>query len=322
MRWLLLRSAVLLVASALAGSVVVFLLLRLLGGDVATIILGRVATPEQLAQLRAELGLDQSWVVQYVDWLGGLFSGDLGQSYAAGYDIFGEIRSGLGLTVTLALTSMVVSSVVALVAGSYAALHARKVRGGVVDAVTQLGMAVPSFWAGLVLVSVFSIRLGWLPAGGYVPWSEDPAQSIRSLVLPVAALSLSVAAVLTRYVKSAMLDVLGQPYIRTAMAKGRTLPGAVLVHGVRNASVSIVTVGVLMLGGLLAGTVVIENVFSLPGLGSLMVSAINGREALVVQSVAFVILLMTLVLNFLMDIAYGLLDPRIRDAERRGTHVG
>ncbi len=322
MRWLVFRSTVLLVASALAGSVVVFLLLRLLGGDVATIILGKVATPEQLAQLRAELGLDRPWPAQYFDWLGGLFRGDLGQSYAAGFDIFAEIRAGLGLTLTLALTSMAVSSAVALAAGTYAALHAHRVRGGLVDALTQLGMAIPSFWAGLVLVSIFSVRLGWLPAGGYVPWSEDPVQSVKSLVLPVAAMSLFVAAVLTRYVKSAMLEVLNEPYIRTALAKGRTLPAAVLVHGVRNASVSIVTVGTLVLGGLLAGTVVVENVFSLPGLGNLMVSAINGREALVVQSVAFVILLVILVLNFLMDIAYGLLDPRIRDAERRGSHVG
>jgi peptide/nickel transport system permease protein len=321
MRWLLVRSIVLLAASALAGSLVVFLLLRLLGGDVATVILGRTATPQSLAELRSQLGLDRPGIVQYADWLRDLVRGDLGQSYAAGYDISQQIRSRMGLTLTLALASMVISSVVSVAAGSYAALHAGRLRGGVVDLLTQLGMAIPTFWAGLVLVVVVSIRLGWLPAGGYVPWSENPLEAIRSVVLPVAALSLYVTAVLTRYVRSAMLDVLGQPYIRTAMSKGRTLPMAVLVHGVRNASVSIVTVGTLMLGGLLAGTVVIENVFNLPGLGSLLVSAIRGREALVVQSVAFVILLMVLTLNFLMDIAYGVLDPRIRDAEKRGTNV-
>ena len=225
MRWLLVKSAVLLAASALAGSLVVFLLLRLLGGDVATIILGRTATPESLAQLRAELGLDRPWMVQYADWLRDLLRGDLGQSYAAGYDISDQIQSRMGLTLTLALASMAVSVIVSVAAGSYAALHARKMRGGVVDVLTQLGLAVPTFWAGLVLVSVFAIRLGWLPAGGYVPWLENPAETLRSLVLPVASLSLSVAAVLTRYVKSAMLDVLDEPYIRTAMAKGRLLPG-------------------------------------------------------------------------------------------------
>ena len=321
MRWLVVRSVGLLAASALAGSLVVFLLLRLLGGDVATVILGRTATPQSLAELRSQLGLDRPGIVQYADWLGGLVRGNLGQSYAAGYDISQQIQSRMGLTLTLALASMAISSVVSVAAGSYAALHARRLRGGVVDILTQFGMAIPTFWAGLVLVIVVSVHLGWFPAGGYVPWSEDPVQTIRSVTLPVAALSLSVTAVLTRYVKSAMLDVLGQPYIRTAMSKGRTLPMAVLVHGVRNASVSIVTVGTLMLGGLLAGAVVIENVFNLPGLGSLLVSAIKEREAIVVQSVALVIMLIVLTLNFLMDIAYGVLDPRIRDAEGRGTHA-
>lgn len=321
MRWLLMRSAILLVASALAGSAIVFLLLRLLGGDVATVILDRTATPQALAELRTQLGLNRPGIVQYADWLSDLVRGNLGQSYAAGYDISRQIQDRIGLTLTLALASMAVSAVLSVAAGSYAALHARKVRGGVADILTHLAMAVPTFWVGLILVTLVSIRLGWLPAGGYVPWSENPVQTIRSLILPVAALSIHVTAVLTRYVKSAMLDVLSEPYIRTAMAKGRTLPMAVLTHGVRNASVSIVTVGTLTLGGLLAGTVVIENVFSLPGLGSLLVSAIQGREALVVQSVAFVILLMVLTLNFLMDIAYGVLDPRIRDAEKRGTNV-
>ncbi|HZX08255.1 ABC transporter permease [Kribbella sp.] len=321
MRWLLVRSTVLLAASALAGSVVVFLLLRLLGGDVATVILGRTATPASLAELRAQLGLNRPEVVQYAAWLSDLFRGNLGQSYAAGYDVSQQIQSRMGLTVILALGSMAISVIVSVAAGSYSAMRARTMRGGVVDVLTQLGLAVPTFWAGLVLISLFSIRLGWFPAGGYVPWSEDPVQTIRSLVLPIASLSLFVSAVLTRYIKSAMLDVLDEQYLRTAMAKGRTLPGAVLVHGVRNASVSIVTVGTLTLGGLLAGTVVTENVFTLPGLGSLLVSAINGREAIVVQSVAFVILLMVLTLNFLMDITYGVLDPRIRDSEKRATHV-
>lgn len=319
--WFLIRSALLLVASAIVGSLVVFLLLHLLGGDVATIILGKSATPESVARLRTELGLDKSWGAQYVSWLGGLLRGDLGESYAARYDIFAEIQKRLSLTLTLALVSMVLSSIIAIAAGTYAALHSGTVRGGVVDVATHLGMAVPTFWASLVLVTVFSIQLGWLPAGGYVPWTEDPVQALRSLILPVVSLSIGVAAVLTRYVKSAMLEVLSQPYIRTAMAKGRTLTGAALVHGIRNASVSIVTVGTLLLGGLLAGTIITEFVFNLPGLGSLLMSAINGREALVVQSVAFVILLIVLTLNFLMDIAYSLLDPRIRDAEKRGSYA-
>lgn len=315
------RSALVLVGSALAGSLVVFLLLRLLGGDIATVILGQTATQESLAALRAELGLDRPWIVQYLDWLAGLVQGDLGRSYAAQYDIFAEIRARLGLTFSLALASMLLSSLFALAAGTYSAIHAKKVRGGVVDVLTQFGIAVPTFWAGLLLVTFFAIRLDWFPASGYVPWVASPVGAVRSLTLPVFALSIPIAAILTRYVRSAMLDVLGEDYIRTAMAKGRTLRAAALVHGVRNASVALVTVGTLQLGALIAGAVVVENVFTLPGLGSMLMAAIDGREAIVVQSVAFVILLLILLMNFLLDISYGLLDPRIRDAERRGVRA-
>lgn len=317
---LVVRSALVLLGSALAGSLVVFGLLRLLSGDIATVILGNTATPESLATLREELGLDRPWFVQYVDWLAGLVRGDLGQSYAAQYDISAEIGSRLGVTLSLAIASIVLSSVLALIAGTYSAIHVRDLRGGMVDVVTQLGLAVPTFWAGLVLVGFFSIRMGWLPAGGYVSWTESPLEAIRSLLLPVIALSVPITAVFTRYVRSSMLDVLGEDFIRTAMAKGRTLRGAAVVHGIRNTSVALVTVGTLQLGGLIAGAVVVENVFTLPGLGSMLMAAINGREAIVVQSLAFVILLMILVLNFLMDVSYGLLDPRIRDAERRSVH--
>lgn len=317
---IVLRSTLVLLGSAVAGSLVVFLLLRLLGGDIATVILGQTATPESLAALRAELGLDRSWAAQYLDWLRGLARGDLGHSYAARYDIFGEIRSRLGVTLSLAAGSMLVSAIFALAAGTYSAINVRRLRGGLVDVTTQLGIAVPTFWVGLLLILLFSIRLGWLPAGGYVPWTESPAGAVRTLVLPVTALSIPIAAIFTRYVRSAMLDVLNEDFIRTAMAKGRTLRGAAVVHGIRNASVPLVTVGTLQLGALFAGAVVVENVFTLPGLGRLLVSAIAGREAIVVQSTAFVILLMVLVMNYLMDLSYGLLDPRIRDAERRVAH--
>lgn len=313
------RSTLVLLGSAVAGSLVVFLLLRLLGGDIATIILGQTATQEALAAVRADLGLDRPAHIQYLEWLGGLFRGDLGQSYAARYDIFDEIRSRLGVTFGLAIGSMVVSAIFALIAGTYSAINARKLRGGLVDVATQLGIAFPTFWVGLLLVMLVSIRLGWLPSGGYVPWAESPIGALRSLILPVTALSIPVAAVFTRYVRSAMLDVLTEDFIRTAMAKGRTLRMAALVHGVRNASVPLVTVGTLQLGALFAGAVVVENVFTLPGLGRLLVTAINGREAIVVQSTAFVILLMVLVMNFIMDLSYGLLDPRIRDAERQAA---
>lgn len=311
-----LRSGLFLLASAFVGSLIVFCLLQLLGGDAATIILGQDATAESLAALRTELGLDKAWYLQYLDWLFGLFRGDLGTSYAAGFDIWDEIRRRFGLTFSLAFISLTLSCLLALVFGTYSALHAKELRGEVVDVGAQLGMAVPSFWAGLLLILFFAVKLGWLPSGGYVPWSEDPWRAAATLVLPVAALSVRITGQLTRFVRSAMIDVMSEDYIRTAMAKGRTRRAAAVLHGIRNASIPLVTVGVLQLGTLLAGAVVIENVFTLPGLGRMLVVAVGGREAVVVLSLAFVILVMILVLNFLMDIMYGLLDPRIRDKEK------
>ncbi len=307
------KSALTLAASALAGSLVVFLLLRLLRGDIATIILGQTATAESLAALRAELGLDRPWTVQYLEWIGGLFRGDLGVSYAAQYDIFAEIWSRLGLTLSLSLISLVLSVLVALVLGTYSAINARNARGVGVDIVAQLGIAVPTFWAGLLLIGYFSVQQGWFPASGYIPWSESVWGAVRTLTLPVIALSIPITAMMTRYVRSSMLDVLDEDYVRTAMAKGRTMRGAALAHGIRNAAIPLVTVATLQLGSLIAGAVVIENVFTLPGLGRMLLSAVTNREAIVVQSLVFVVLLIILTLNFLMDITYGLLDPRIRD---------
>ena len=316
---LLVRSGTVLVTAAMAGSLIVFLLLRLLGGDVATVILGRGATPEGLARLRSELGLDRPWFVQYGEWLWGLIRGDLGTSYAAGYDIHSEIFGRVGLTLTLAVSALVLSAVVALALGTYSAMHVRDWRGGTIDVLAQLGIAVPTFWAGLLLIGFVAVQQRWLPAGGYIPWSQSPVGAIRSLTLPVLAMSIPLIAVFARYVRSGMLDILNEDYIRTARAKGRTLRGAALIHGVRNAAIPLVTVGALQLGAMLAGAVVIEVVFTLPGLGRMLLNAVGNREVIVVQSLVFVILLAILVLNFLMDITYGLLDPRMRDVGRRSA---
>lgn len=313
-----LNQTVILLVSALIGSLVVFGLLRLLGGDVAYILLGREATQDQVIALRAELGLDRAWFVQYFDWIAGFFTGNLGRSFSGSYDIFDQIGQRLVPTLLLAFGSLFVSMVLALFLGTYAALNADNAKGVATDVVSQIGTAIPAFWAGLILVVVFSVSLGWFPAGGYVPIQEDFWGSLRSIFLPIVALSLGVTSVTTRFVRSAMLDVLNEDYIRTAMAKGRTTKSAVFVHGLRNASIPVVTVGALQLGNLLAGTIVIESVFVIPGLGQLLLSAVNGREVIVVQSVVLVILLIILVMNFLLDIAYGLLDPRIRDKRKGG----
>jgi peptide/nickel transport system permease protein len=316
----LLGSVLTLIGSAFVGSIIVFLLLRLLSGDIATIILGKGATIEALNSLRESLGLNRSWPEQYLDWLGGLLRGDLGKSYAARYDIFQEIWSRVGLTFSLAVGTLLISSVVALWAGTYSAIHADDWRGNLVDVVAQVGLAVPTFWAALMLIGMVSVNLGWLPASGYVEWSVSPLGAIRSLVLPIAALSIPMISVLARYVRSSMLEQLKEDYVRTAMAKGYTRTEAVIKHGTRNASIQLLTVGALQFGTLIAGTVIIENVFALPGLGRMLADAVGNREAVVVQSLVFVIMMMILLLNFIMDVSYGFLDPRIRHAEARSAN--
>lgn len=310
-----LRSLATLAFAALVGSIAVFVLVHLLGGDIVTVLLGREAAPGDKTFMRQELGLDRPLVVQYLDWLRGVFTGDLGTSYGMGYDIFDEIMRRMGPTLMLTIGGLLVSVPLSLVLGTYSAINSKKIRGGIVDVIAQIGISIPAFWAGLLFVLVFAVRLGWLPTGGYVPFTEDPIGSIRSMILPVLALSLGVTAVFTRYVRTAMIDVMSEDFMRSAMARGRTRRGAALVHGVRNASIPLVTVAALQFGQLIAGAVVVENVFVLPGIGRLIVTATLGREVIVVQSLALVIMLIILVLNFLVDIAYGFLDPRIRDKE-------
>lgn len=318
--FLIVREAATLVISALMGSLAIFGLLRMLGGDVALMILGPEAAPGAVTALRDELGLNRSWFVQYFDWISGFFTGSLGRSYAGGYDIFEQIVVRAGPTALLAFGSLFFSILLALAIGTYSALNARKARGAVIDVLAQLGIAIPSFWAGLLLVYLFAVILGWLPAGGYVPIFEDPGASIRTLILPIIALSLGSASVKIRFVRSSMLDVMDEDYIRTAMAKGRTFGSAVMVHGLRNVAIPILTISTLQLGSLLAGAIVLENVFVIPGLGRLLLVAVNGREVIVVQSLAFVILMIVLVMNFMMDVAYGLLDPRIADTVAGAKH--
>ena len=310
-----LRSLFTLIFTALVGSVVVFVLLRQLGGDVVTVFLGRDAAPIDVSYMREELGLNQPLVVQYLDWIRGIFTGDLGKSFGMGYDISDELMRRLGPTLTLTIGGLLISVPLALALGTYSAINAKKMRSSFVDVFTQVGIAVPAFWGGLLLVLIFGVRLGWLPTSGYVSIFDDPVQAIRSAIMPICALSLGVTSVFARYVRTAMLDVMNEDFIRSAMARGRTRRGAALIHGVRNASIPLVTVAALQFGQLIAGAVVVENVFVLPGIGRLIVTATLGREVVVVQSLALIIILIILVMNFFVDIAYGFLDPRIRDKE-------
>ncbi len=298
--------------SLLVASMVVFWVLSVLPGDPATRILGVQATPEKVAALRHDLGLDRSLVSQYGDWVSGAVRGDFGQSYVSGSAVAPQITDRLRITLPLAILGMLLASVVALPAGVFAASRHRTAGDVFVSVLSQIGISIPAFWAGLLLTTYLAVRWGLFPAGGFPGWSESAWGSLKSLILPAVSLALVQGAILTRYVRSAVLEVMREDFVRTARAKGLTRRVALRRHGLRNAAIPVVTILGLQLAALLAGTVVIENVFVLPGLGRLLVQAIGRRDLLVVQGVTLVITATILAVNLGVDLLYNLLDPRLR----------
>jgi peptide/nickel transport system permease protein len=309
--YLLRRLAVLIASTAVAG-VVVFAFMALLPGDPAEIALGVNATPEAVAQLRGQFGTDRPPVAQFFDWFGGLVTGDFGTSYVTSAPIGPQIGERLAVTAVLVAGGMVVALLIAVPLGTFAAVHHRNVLGAAISAVSQLGIAIPAFLAGILLVFVFAVKAQLLPSGGYVPFFQNPGEWLRSLLLPWLSLGLVQGAVLTRYVRSAVLDVMREDYLRTARAKGRGSLGALWRHGLRNASIPVVTVLGLQLATLLIGAVVVERVFAITGLGDLLLNGVAGRDLLLVQGVVMVLVAAVLLINFVVDVAYHLLDPRLR----------
>jgi peptide/nickel transport system permease protein len=310
------RLAVFAVSLAVA-SVLIFVVCAALPGDIAQVILGQNATPESLASLRSTLGLDRPLVVRYLDWAGSMLTGDFGTSYLSRLPVAGQIATRFGVTAWLVLFGMLVALLVALPVGLLAAVRSRRLSGFVLSGLSQVGLAVPAFWAGILGVFLFAVKLRWLPANGYVRLGDDPGQWAAHLVLPVASLAVVQASVLVRYVRSAVLEVLGEDYIRTARAAGWTRLRALLRHGLRNASLSIVTVVGLQLATLFVGAIVIEQVFALPGLGQLLLDAVAQRDLVVVQGTVMVLVFAVLVINALVDLSYLALDPRLRTGARR-----
>jgi len=308
----LIRRAGWLLVSLWLASVLVFSVVNLLPGDVAAVILGTSATPQALETLRHQLGLDQPGPVRYAAWVVGMLHGDFGTSVLSHTDIGPLILQKLSVSAPLALASMVLSLLAAVPLGVLAGTHHRNASGAVISALSLVGIAVPAFWAGLLLATVFAVLLHVLPAGGFTDWSSDPIAALRSLLLPAVALGLVQAAVLTRYIRSAIIDVQGEDFIRTARAKGLTRWQALRRHGFRYAAIPIVTILGIQLTGLLVGAIVIENVFVLPGLGRLLFQSVGNRDLLIVQDVVMLLTTVVLVVNFLVDLTYRLLDPRIR----------
>ena len=307
----ILRRTVILLLTLFLASLAIFSVLMVIPGDPAQIILGVHATPETLNALRHKLGLDHPAPLQYLRYIKNVLSGDLGRSITYDVPILSLILSRLQVTVPLALLSLVFAIVLAIPMGIYSALHRNRVGDYGIMIFSQIGLAVPAFWAGILLILFFAVTLHWLPAGGFQGGPAAPLRALTSLLLPALSLGFVRAAVLTRMTRSSMLDVLGEDYIRTAISKG--LPKRVVVyrHALRNAVIPIVTLIGLQAGDLLAGAIIIENVFHLPGIGRLVFEAIGQRDLPVVQGVVLFIAAMIVVINFVMDIAYRYLDPRI-----------
>jgi len=308
----LVRRGAIFVLSLVVSSMIVFVFMAVLPGDPARVALGVDASEESVRALRAQFGLDQPLVVQYLDWVRGLVTFDPGVSYISQVAIGPQIADRLLVTIWLVAAAMAVAVVVALPLGTLMAVRHRRLSGLVLSGLSQLGVAVPAFLAGILLITVFAVRLKWLPPGGWTPPAEDPVEFLRRIALPALALGLVQGAVLARYVRSAVLDVLREDYMRTARSKGLR-PGQALVrHGLRNAAVPVVTVLALQLATLLIGTVVIERVFVIPGLGSLLLDSVSNRDLVLVQTVVMILVVAVLFVNFVVDMAYLVIDPRLR----------
>ena len=312
MRRYVLRRVAAFVATLFFLSALVFVVVRVLPGDPATLILGVESNPETLARLRHAMGLDRPLALQYLDWLARAARGDFGTSIQYDLPVGRLILSRLPVTLPLALMAAALMVIIALPLGVYAATHHRRAGDYLAMLVSQLGIAVPAFWSGLLLILLFSVRLGWLRSGGFDGWSAGPWTGLKALLLPAIALGAFQAAVLVRATRSAVLEILREDYVRTARAKGLAEIRVIRRHALRNAMIPIVTVMGIQLGQLVAGAIVLESVFALPGLGRLALGAISARDLPVVQGVTLFVAASIVFINFAVDLAYAALDPRIR----------
>ncbi|MGH7392939.1 MAG: ABC transporter permease [Candidatus Rokuibacteriota bacterium] len=312
MRRYLVRRIAALGATLFFVSVLVFVAIRVLPGDPATLIMGTEGSPEATERLREALGVNRPLPAQYAAWLGGALRGDLGVSIQYDVPVGRLIVSRLPVTVPLVLLAALLMLGAALPLGLYAATRHRRLGDYATMVVSQLGIAVPIFWSGLLLILLFSVHLGWLPSGGFAGWDAGAGPALRSLLLPALALGLFQAAVLVRATRSSVLDVLREDYVRTARAKGVPERGVIARHTFRNALIPVVTVAGIQLGQLMAGSIILENVFALPGLGRLALGAISARDLPVVQGVTLFVASCIVLINFAVDLLYLALDPRIR----------
>lgn len=298
-------------ASLVVASVVIFAVIEIVPGDPAAFMLGLNATAENTAALRAELGLGGSKFERYLNWITGMLRGDFGTSYTYRVPVSELVIDRLWVSLPLALYALVLSTALAVPLGVIAATFRGKAADYGVMAGTQLGIAIPNFWFGMLLQLLFAVTLQWVSAGGFPGW-EDPRAALSALTLPAIALALPQAAILARVMRSALIDTLGQDYIRTARAKGLTRRQTVIRHGLRNALIPALTILGLQFSFLLAGAIIIEQIFFLPGLGRLIFQGITQRDLIVVESVTMLLVFAVILVTYLVDLAYALADPRLR----------
>jgi peptide/nickel transport system permease protein len=294
-------------------SIGVFALMRLIPGDAVTVMMGQIRLdPETAASLRRLFGIDEPIWQQYLNWIGAVLTGDLGVSIRSGRPVMVEILSAIGPTIQLALLATIIGCAIAIPAGIISAVRQYSAADAAVTLLSYVGISMPVFWLGTLLILLLSVNLSWLPAGGYVSMVDDPVESIRVAILPALTLGLGFAALLMRIIRSATLEVLRQDYVRLARAKGLREQAVLARHVSRNVLIPVLTVIGLQFGWLLGGSVIVEQVFVRPGIGRLLVSAIFSRDYPVVQGVALLFAVIFLTTNLVVDLAYSFVDPRIR----------
>jgi peptide/nickel transport system permease protein len=306
-------------ATLLVASMLVFAVLDVLPGNVAQVILGDTATPESIAALENKLGLDRPALVRYTDWIAGLVQGRTAESYSYNTPTATLIAERLQVTLPLALMAMTFTVLIGISLGVYAAAHQNKLGDLGVMGLSQLGIAVPSFWFAILLILLFAVKLQWVSAGGFPGWNEADGGGVwaglLALLLPAIALAVVQAAVLARWTRSSVLETLREDYVRTARAKGLTRRAVLWQHVLRNAMIPVLTILGLQFAFLISGTIVVENVFVLPGIGRLVFQAIANRDLVVVRDVVLLLVAMVVVVNFVVDLLYAVIDPRLKSSD-------
>ena len=307
----ILRQTLSLILSLIVASLVIFAMIEVIPGDPASFMLGLNARPETIAALRDQMGLNDPPPLRYLHWIGGMLRGDFGTSYTYKVPVADLVAARIGVSLPLAVYALALSTLIALPVGLLAAARRGRPADLAVMGAAQIGIALPNFWFAMLLVLVLAVRLQWFPAGGFPGW-EAPLAALKALTLPATALALPQAAILARVLRSALIETLDQDYIRTARAKGLTRGQTILRHAFRNALIPVLTILGMQFSFLLAGAIIIENVFYLPGLGRLTFQAITQRDLIVVESVVMILVFAVIAVTFLVDLTYALVDPRLR----------